>query len=323
MGETVFEMKAASGARGEGREDARPPDFRTKVHDVRVIRDIEYGVGRVGTTCRPLRLDLYEPVGVPGGDRPALVMAFGGAFHRGSRQNDSVEGGRDANTSVATYCHEFARRGYVACSIDYRLVQDDPEPGDTRVVAEASSIPRSRVDVVRAILGLPPATAEELWRGIEAASDDMAAAFRFVSARSRDWRIDPRRIAVGGFSAGARTALNAAFGEDIDAAAVVSLSGFMARQDLDRLVVRDPSAARRPPVLLLSGENDLDYVQAQHPIMVDHFRGADVPCTSGYVVDANHFYSAEAPTRCDPGGQSKVEQIMADFLAEHVGHNRH
>jgi hypothetical protein len=124
-------------------------------------------------------------------------MAFGSAFHRGSKENDAFES-EGGNTSVAEYCLRFARRGYVACAIDHRLVPEDPEPGATRVALRPERIPVSRVDVVRRLMRLPPATPDMLWRGIEAASDDMAEAVRFVRTQAASWRVDPARIALGG-----------------------------------------------------------------------------------------------------------------------------
>ncbi len=289
--------------------------------DIRVTSGIRYGTALVGTTDprpRPLFLDRYEPSGEPAAGaqrRPALILAFGGAFHRGSRQDDTVHDAAGRNTAISEYCARFARRGFVACSIDYRLVPEDPVPGDTPVLSDPGAVPRSRVDVVRGILGLPPATTDQLARGIEAATDDMAAAFRFVATQAPAWHIDPARIAIGGFSAGARIALNAAYAEGIAPAAVVALSGYMDTADLVRHV--RPGG---PPALLVSSENDLDYIRAQAPAMLAHFRKAGIPTRGATVPGATHFYPAEAPVHCDDGTRGTVEQTMTRFLAEHLHH---
>ncbi|MEJ7687816.1 MAG: nuclear transport factor 2 family protein [Variovorax sp.] len=291
------------------------------MHDVEIVRDVVYGHGLVGRArdagpqSRPLKLDLYLPaVDGSGSARPALVMAFGGAFHRGSKENDSFEGG--TNTSVSDYCLRFARRGYVACAIDYRLATEDPEPGATRVISSPSSLPTSRVDVVRRILDLPPATPDMLWRSIESASDDMAAAVHFVRHHARDWDVDPARIALGGFSAGARTALNAAFGEKAPVAAVVSLSGFIDAKDLAHHV---PKGSGGPATLLVSAENDLAYVRDATPGIARHLRGAGMHCDCVQVLGAGHFYPAEAAALEDRDGArsvaTTVEAAMVDFLS--------
>lgn len=288
-------------------------------HEVEIVRDVVYGHGLVhcdrpgGSVAKELKLDAYLPVSPPGADaapRPALILGFGGAFHRGSKENDSFEA-EGGNTPIAHYCLRFARRGYVACAIDYRLVPEDPDPGPTPVVMSPARIPTSRVDFVRRAMNLPPATSDMLWRGIEAASDDMAAATRFVRRQSAPWGLDPERIAIGGFSAGARTALNAAFGEKVPVAAVVSLSGFMDELDLRRHV--EPGT-RGPAVLIVHAENDLDYVVQATPSLVAHLRHAGLPCEHVHVPQAGHFYKAEAPAVHDSDGITTVEQAIATFL---------
>lgn len=286
----------------------------------RVIRNLVYGSGTVGWGTqareRPLAMDVHLPPEDGSARlRPALVMAFGGAFHRGSKEDDSFEG-EGGNTAIAEYCRRFARRGYVAVSIDYRLVTEDPAPGDTPVIQSPDDIPASRVAYVRELLGLPPATPQMLWRGMEAASDDMAAAIRFVHAHAHEWRVDPGRVAAGGFSAGARTAFNAAFGEKARVAAVVALSGLMDVRDFRHHV---PGAAASPAVLLIHGANDLDYVVRQAGPLVATMRASGLPCEHATVADAGHFYLAEAQARI--AGQSascSVEQTMAGFLAAHL-----
>ncbi len=294
-----------------------PPAVRRPPCRVRVEHDLVYGHGVVGwsspaPTLRPLALDLYMPEDKGGtAPRPLLLLAFGGAFHRGSKEDDSFEA-EGGNTAMAEYCMRFARRGYVTCSIDYRLVPEDPGPGDTPVVADAARIPTARVDVVRGIMGLPPATPEMLWRGIEAASDDMATAIAFVRAHAAQWNIDPERIAVGGFSAGGRTALNAALGEKAGVAAVVALSGYI---DADDLARHAPAGARGPAVLLINGENDLPYLADAAPGMVAGLRAAGLHCVHATVPEAGHFYRAEALALPDGGGAATtVEQAIAAFL---------
>ncbi|VWX62966.1 conserved hypothetical protein [Burkholderiales bacterium 8X] len=308
---------------------------------VEIHRDLTYGHGLVqrsspeGPRPRPLKLDLYLPVLEAsseaeaeaeaesrievgwrnrGAARPAVVLAFGGAFHRGSKENDSFEGG--SNTAIAEYCERLARRGYVACAIDYRLVTEDPEPGATPVIASPQRIPTSRVDVVRRILGLPLATPDQLWRGIESASDDMAAAVHYLRTRAAEWQVDTDRIAVGGFSAGARTALNAAFGEKAPIAAVLSLSGFVDAEDLKRHL--RSAGGKGPATLLVSAEDDLDYVRDATGRIAEQLSGAGLACEQVHVPGAGHFYPAEAPvTHREKNGtalHTTLMQAIDDFL---------
>ncbi|WP_168164844.1 alpha/beta hydrolase [Variovorax sp. PAMC 28711] len=290
-----------------------------------VQRDIVYGDGQVGwsatggPTTRPLAMDVYLPARHDDVARPALVMAFGGAFHRGSKENDSF-GAEAGNTSVAEYCLRFALQGYVAFSIDYRLVPEDPAPGATPVIGSPDQIPTSRIDVVRRLMALDPATPDMLWRGIEAASDDMASAVQFVHDNATSWNVDPARIAIGGFSAGARTALNAALGENARVAAVVSLSGYVSPDDMARHLQTAPNG---PAVLLVYGDEDLEYVRKGTPqmarAMCDAGRLCEVACVGG----SGHFYRAEAAVRAvgdaGPASRRTVQQTFEDFLARHIG----
>ncbi len=292
-----------------------------KRYSVKVTSDLEYGMARVNVSTKPkdrqLRLDLYSPDAAPAsGGRPAILMAFGGAFHRGNKETDEFDNDGHRNTPVSGYCREFARRGYVCFSIDYRLVQEDPDPGNTPVIKEKASIPMSRVDVVRKILGLPPATVEMLQAGIEAACDDMVMAFRFVEANASKFGVDPKRIAVGGFSAGARTALNCAYGARVPAAAVISLSGFMAGEDLERHVAGD---AGLPPAFMVTGENDLDYVARQAGPMDRHFPSAGVAHESWQVPGGTHFYPAGSVVVGAGGRRSTLEEAMAGFISRNLG----
>ncbi|MFM9982723.1 MAG: alpha/beta hydrolase [Burkholderiales bacterium] len=293
-----------------------------KRYAVRVTRDVAYGTAKVGVSTttpkdRTLALDVYEPEGGPAGvARPALILAFGGAFHRGNKESDEFDNEGHRNTPMSGYCREFARRGYVAFSIDYRLVQEDPDPGTTPVIQDRLGIPRSRVDVVRKMLGLPPATSEMIWAGIEAACDDMVMAFRFVESNAARFGVDPARIALGGFSAGARTALNAAYGERVPAAAVICLSGFMADEDLGRHVV---GGAGLPPAFIVTGENDLDYVARQFAPMTRHFGSVGVTHEAWQVPGGTHFYPATSTCVCSSGERSTLEEAMAAFVARSLG----
>jgi dienelactone hydrolase len=88
---------------------------------------------------------------------------------------------------------------------------------------------------------------------IEAATDDVTEAVSFVRNRCDAMMVDPNRIVLGGFSAGATIAINSAFAESAPVAAVASLSGRMPIQSAETYV-RD---AQRPPLLMVFGENDL------------------------------------------------------------------
>jgi acetyl esterase/lipase len=136
-----------------------------------------------------------------------------------------LHGGGFTGGAKGGYTGELARhlaqKGYAAFDIDYRLM-GDLGPGAT----------------------LPQA--------MKAAQEDLDRAVKHVVANSRNYGIDPNRLAVGGGSAGAITALLAAYGEDRVTSkpkAVVSLWGGMYGQER-------ATKAGDPPVLLVHGTAD-------------------------------------------------------------------
>lgn len=136
---------------------------------VKVTKDLTYSQSQDGV-ANPLRLDLYEPQGDTVAKRPALVWVHGGGFTSG----DKSGGG------LAT---KFARLGYVAVSIDYRLLRTSDQG-----CAASGATP----ECVAAVL---------------AAQHDAQAAVRWLRANAATYGIDPNRIAVSGGSAGGATAL--------------------------------------------------------------------------------------------------------------------
>ena len=78
-----------------------------------------------------------------------------------------------------------AARRKVGRVADYRLTQEDCDPGVTPTIAADEPMNKDRVNVVRGMLGLPPATDDELRRGIEAATADMVKAISFVRSNAR------------------------------------------------------------------------------------------------------------------------------------------
>lgn len=290
-------------------------DFTRKRHSVMVERDVPYGEAGIGhggsPTKRPLLLDIYRPEDASDPARPAIVFAFGGAFHRGSRVTDTVVEDGHQNTPVSEYCREFAKRGYVCFSIDYRLTPEDPDPGSTPMLLRPQLVNRDRIDYVRGIMGLPPSTPAMVANAIEAAIDDMASAIQWVHDHAERLGVDPERIAAGGFSAGATAALAATYGERSPTRAVIALSGAMGIAEM-RAYLRSPQQA---PAILFRGENDLPGLgPISHQLHV-HMQsvGVDHEC---YVVPAGtHFYLRSAAVLTGDGASSTVEDVMCAFLA--------
>lgn len=118
-----------------------------------VHRDVSFH----DTPERTLSMDVFEPV--ESGPRPTLLFVHGGAFREGDR--DQLE----------QYAREFAGRGYVTATCQYRL-------------ADEATFPAALVDV--------------------------KAAIEFLRAEGDRYGVDGQRIGAVGWSAGANLAALAA-----------------------------------------------------------------------------------------------------------------
>ncbi len=127
-----------------------------------------------------LYMDVYQPVGDVATKRPLMILAFGGSFVFGQRED------------MAPLCHYYAQHGYVTATIDYRLFTGPFFPFPDSVVF---------ADVVVKAIG------------------DMKAAVRFLKADAayvNQFRIDSQLVFLGGGSAGAITALHVAYMDSLD-----------------------------------------------------------------------------------------------------------
>jgi acetyl esterase/lipase len=136
--------------------------------------DIVYGhaVDQTGTRVT-LTLDLYEPKGDTVDARPVVVWVHGGGF----------SGGDKTSPELVDEATDLAQKGYVNVSIDYRLA------------------PQGCVGTVT----------QSCLTGIVQAMQDAQTAVRYLRAHTARFGIDPTRIAIGGSSAGAITALNVGY----------------------------------------------------------------------------------------------------------------
>jgi acetyl esterase/lipase len=155
----------------------RPPGegtirYRDQVFaNVNVTRDIVYG-NAPDAQGNPvdLAVDLYQPVGDTVNQRPVVIWVHGGGFTAGDK------------SSGATQATFFARRGYVAASINYRLLSP----------TGCGGTPNPTPECQQAALG---------------AQHDAQAAVRWFRSNAGTYGIDTSRIAIAGSSAGAVTSL--------------------------------------------------------------------------------------------------------------------
>lgn len=286
--------------------------------DIVVSRDVCFGTGGVDFSSggesertRELFMDVYAPAATKVGAKlPALVLAFGGAFHRGSKDDDTFEDGEWRNTPIAQYCRIFASRGFVCFSVGYRLTGEAPDPGPQRWLTDPEAISRSRIDHVRGLLGLPPATSSMLANGMEAAFNDITAAFNYVLANASKYDIDPSRIGIGGFSAGGTSALYAVFACGVPAAAVITLSGRMEAADIQHYI----NGSSSTPILQIVGEHDLEYVRKLSLEQANQCARVGAQHTLLEVPGAGHFYHQQAKVIGPEGQLSTVDRSVLEFL---------
>jgi acetyl esterase/lipase len=192
-------------------QGAAPLRYRDVVFSgVTVTSDITYGSAPdLQGNPVTLKLDLYQPSGDTVTKRPAIVWIHGGGFHAGDKTKQPFPKLAD----------QFAQRGYVAASINYRLLGTDKCAG----------------------VHPPPPSCEAA--AIEA-QHDAQASVRFLRAHASEYGIDPTRIAVGGGSAGADAALLVGIhsddpgssgtpGESSKVGGVVSISGVLPKEGQD------------------------------------------------------------------------------------------
>jgi len=164
--------------------------------NVNVTSSIYYGTninsGFLGDVNEDLYLDVYEPVGDDLEDRPLIILLFGGAFISGSR----------TSPDIVELCTRYAKMGYVASAIDYRLTTD---------LVWLSTEQNAYIAATKGI-------------------HDLKGAIRFFRMNDNlynDFKIDTGRIYAGGVSAGGISAVNAAY-LDIDSEIPVFIQDYIA-----------------------------------------------------------------------------------------------
>ena len=140
--------------------------------DVQVLNALQYGqaVNEQGQN-QALLLDLFLPPGATPAARPTVLLFHGGGFVGGSREG------------VRTDAMSWARRGFVAAGVSYRL-------------------------------GTPASVSANLLAVAGRAIDDSMESVRWLKSNAATYRIDTTKIATVGFSAGGAISLGVALADD-------------------------------------------------------------------------------------------------------------
>ncbi len=307
-------------------------DIIRDAYGVAIQTDVVYGQGLVGISgpapkLRDLKMDVYRPVSAGNEARPAVIMVFGGAFHRGGRGMARFEEDGASDSAMGEYCQAFAAAGYVCLSIDYRLTPEDPalpKTLDTAVLIPKAALKApgadNRIDVVRGRMGLPPlddASREQLWNTMFAATEDLANAVAYARTNAGKLGIDPDRLAVGGFSSGGITALSAVYGAGLPVKAVISLSGGPGAYDLRKTV-----RAGMPPGLFIIGQNDLAGVQVTTRPLLGLLNAAGIKTEAAWMPGFGHFYPMGAVSLGADMSKQTLRTRILRFLDSNLGVSR-
>jgi acetyl esterase/lipase len=158
----------------------------------------------------------------------AVVVAPGGGFRTLSMENEGTDVAR-----------ALAERGVAAFVLKYRLNQTPADLEEyARPPAPGSAPPR------------PRASPEERMAGLGPQLEDSRAAFALIRSRADEWGIDPDRIGMVGFSAGAMlTMATAVAGEDAKPAFLGDIYG--------PLTAMTPPADAPPLFIALAADDPL------------------------------------------------------------------
>lgn len=130
-----------------------------------------YAIDYLGNN-QNLLFDFYAPSLDPAQQRPFIIYIHGGGFTSGSREYQSIK----------LLCQKMARKGYAVASIDYRL-----DPNFRLYDSETDR------------------------RAMTDAMHDAKQAIRYFKANAEYFKIDTNKVFIGGESAGAITAMMAAY----------------------------------------------------------------------------------------------------------------
>ena len=153
-------------------------DYTTPRYEVSEELEVYYGSGTLfNGQDKDLYMNIYKPIDDGNDKRPVAIFCFGGGFYTGNK------------SSFINVCKEYASRGFVAATIDYRLGFVKPTGLAYPFAYDNKEIPRAG------------------YRAMQ----DAKSAIRFLKGRSVQDSSDIDNFFVGGGSAGGVTALAATF----------------------------------------------------------------------------------------------------------------
>ncbi|WP_299184022.1 carboxylesterase family protein [uncultured Aquimarina sp.] len=199
-----------------------------------------------------LKMDIYTPSDDKLKYKPVIIFAYGGGFVNGKR----------TEKSMVQLCTEFAKRGFVTATIDYRL-------------------------------GMNLTDSELAKRAVYRALQDGRSAVRFFRKNATTYNIDPNKIFISGHSAGGFLAIHNVY-LNKDSERPASTRNYFGRLDLGRLddigenkyyKNGEKISGRANGVMAMAGAiGELSYIENASDIHGIYFHSTDdstVPFESG------------------------------------------
>ncbi len=243
-----------------------------------------------------LDLDVYTPIENKIYKYPVVLFVHGGGFMGGDRKDERA----------VSFCSNLAKSGYVAVSIDYRLLRKNTDTG----------------------FGCECPVEDKL-AAIGAAVTDLNDATNFLIEHKNDLSIDPDKIILCGSSAGAETVLSIVYNSSMYGipykkyAGVISFAG---------AIVNSSSITKENaiPTMLFHGTNDdlVPYGIAPHhyctsnspgflmlygaKAISDKLKSLDKPYWLYTIKDANHSVSSTPMTE----QLNEIKMFCNDFVLQ-------
>ncbi|MGB0850371.1 MAG: T9SS type A sorting domain-containing protein [Bacteroidia bacterium] len=216
-------------------------EFRVDVYsEVDILKDVKYGEAKtIAGVTQELKMDIYSPKTQSIENRPVVVLAFGGSFISGNK------------SSLALLATAFARKGYVAVSIDYRIYDLPLNP-------------------------LP--TSLEMQDVVAKAIKDMKTAVKFLhddAVSGNTYGIDEDWIFVGGVSAGSIVASHVAMLDSSEVVAGTLKNAFDNNAPIDGITNTDSSIHIRGLLNYSGALFSADIIDSNDPPLVSFHDDGD------------------------------------------------
>lgn len=261
------------------------------------MTDVVYGTGQTQTGSKTLLLDIYQSGAVCSAPRPFVMLIHGGGFTTGSKNASDLR-------NIAA---ELVARGYVAISINYRLLGDNPLPS-----AEFQPL---RADLLTAFNSVGYPNSANFTNAVASAFEDTLKALRWVSANAGQHCIEDTLAALWGSSAGAVIAMHVAYG--LDEYSIVQSKPDVVIDYWGRLVQYGVIEQFDPPLFILHGDQDGTVLYQEALKLETEATAAQLPFSFYTVAGGGHGFGGVRIETVTVDGVSILD-LTLDFIDEHL-----